>query len=39
MESYVAPEVDVIEVAVEAGIAVTCGGGIDDVGGIPGPIL
>ncbi len=37
VESYVAPEIDVIEVAVESGIATTGDGGIDDISNIPGP--
>lgn len=34
---YAAPTVDVIEVAVESGIATTGGGGIDGIPVVPGP--
>lgn len=34
---YAAPTVDVIEVAVESGIATTGGGGIDDLPTFKGP--
>lgn len=34
---YAAPTVDVIEVAVENGIATTGGGGIDGIPVVPGP--
>lgn len=34
---YAAPTVDVIEVAVESGIATTGGGGIDDLPILDGP--
>lgn len=34
---YAAPTVDVIEVAVESGIATTGGGGIDDLPTLDGP--
>ncbi len=38
MQSYIAPEVEVVEVAVESGIATTgTGGGIDPIPTIPGP--